>query len=165
MEPENTQTPLETVTSMPVEQPVQQTSEHSVPQPEEGSEQMSQVPQPEETGTKPADKFKKLLPKLVKILLIIFVIIGALFFINLFAPRAIQILQNNNPLAGTPTPEPSPTATPVANNPPSRYASDPDVQEIDAQLKKLEDGLNAIEFTDDTLHPPLLNWDISFSGK
>lgn len=111
---------------------------------------------------KPADKFKGLVPKLVKMLLVVFVVIGALFFINLFAPKAIQIIKENNPLS-SPTPEPTPTAVPVVNYPPSKYANDPEVLQIEDQLELLENGLNAVEFTNDTLRPPLLDWEISFS--
>lgn len=111
--------------------------------------------------SKPKNKLKSLTPKLVKILLVMFILIGALFFINLFAPKAIQILKDNNPLA-SPTPEPTPTSTPVTNFPPSKYANDPEVLQIEEQLKKLESGLNSIEFGDNTLHPPLLEWEIQF---
>jgi hypothetical protein len=121
--------------------------------------QPAQVPPAQEAQPK---GIKQYVPFMVKMLMVIFVVIGALYFINLFYPRAVQILRNNNPLA-TPTPEPTPTATPISNFPPSKYASDPEVLQIDSEIERLEQGLNSIQFTDDTLHPPLLDWDITFA--
>ncbi len=104
-------------------------------------------------------------PKPVKILLIVlFSIIFLLSLLVMFVPNTRRTL------LGQPTPSPvavTPTATsdPNAILNPSRYATDPGVVAIEEAVNKLESDLKSVDFREEELRIPLLDWDISFDSN
>lgn len=101
-------------------------------------------------------------PKPIKILLIsLFTLIFLLSLLVLFVPNTRRTL------LGQPTPSPvavTPTATPDPNAilNPSRYATDPGVLAIEEEVNKLESALKSVDFREEELRIPLLDWDVTF---
>lgn len=101
-------------------------------------------------------------PKPIKILLIaLFSIILLLSLLVVFVPNTRRTL------LGQPTPSPvavTPTATPDPNAilNPSRYATDPGVLSIEESVNKLESDLKSVDFREEELRIPLLDWDVTF---
>lgn len=95
-----------------------------------------------------------LLPKLVVLVLFIVVIIVVL-------PYLLKLNLFQSVVAPTPAPSAAPLSTPTTELP-SPYADDQEVLDFEQALSALESKLKIVNFREDTLHLPNLDWDVSF---
>lgn len=107
------------------------------------------------------DGFSPNRKKLVTIIGIVFIILIVLLFLS-----SLMVKKNSLPKSN-PTVKPSPSGVSITPAPevivnPSRYATDSGVLSIEADLKKAEGDLNAVEINEVKLTPPNLYFDINF---
>lgn len=95
-----------------------------------------------------------LLPKLVIILVIVIVLVIAIPYL-----RKLKLFQTT--IAPTSAPSASPLSTPTTELP-SPYANDQEVLDVEHRLEALEAKLKIVNFREDTLHLPTLDWEVSF---
>lgn len=109
----------------------------------------------------PKLKFIKfnLSPNLKKFLIAVFGLLGFLLLLTIIA----SIFQNMN--KGKTVEQPLATASPTPEETtfiPSPYADDEEVLSIEDKVMKLEGELELVDFRDETLLPPSLDWQVEF---
>ncbi len=98
-------------------------------------------------------KIKIFLPRIIIVAIIIVLLIT-------LAPYGIKMLKTKKP-APTPVPTTAPSPTPEISNP-SPYANDDEVLAIEKKIEEVEKELQIVNFREDTLRIPSLDWDIKF---
>jgi len=128
------------------------------------------VPTPENQDFKPTQKRIPLKlpklnlttlfsPKLKKIIILAVILMVLLLVIGGLAPIILNYFKKSS--APTPTPTPTPTPEAVVSNP-SPYASDEVVLSLEDRINRLEEEMKIVNFRDDALRLPVLDWDIKF---
>ena len=134
--------------------------------PQEPVQPQAQVAvQPEAQTVTSSKAGKPKLPAgLLKKVVIIAVVVIVLLFVLMIVMSFLRT-GNVNPLVEpTPTASASASPGPVIGRP-SPYANDPEIAELEEQLKELEQLMNSATFREDTLRVPALDWEIDFGDN
>jgi len=132
----------------------------NIPQPE------TQPPQPQLTQRlAKLNPFKGLklppVPAIKKFAVILVIVLLILLILAVVLPVLLRMINTQT----RPTPvQSSPTPSPLSNIPsvPSPYADDEEIAALQKSLEEFEAGLEGINFREETLRPPSLDWNITF---
>ena len=98
--------------------------------------------------------FKKLIGQILMSLLPILFLLLVVWLVN--------VVKTNNLQKNTKPEQPITTITPTETRPPSRWATDSGVLEVEENLKTISNELKAVDLKESGLLPPLLDMKIKF---
>jgi hypothetical protein len=100
-----------------------------------------------------SDRTKVILPRVLVIAIFLIVL-------SLAVPRVLKMIKTVRP---TPTPAPTEAPSPTSEIlSPSVYANDEEVLAIEKSIQDLEGQLQIVNFREDTLMIPSVDWDVNF---